>query len=177
MGGNVRVTIPSEACKESVDQHTTLQNQRDKLLNLRLADEIDETVFARKNTELRDREALLTRQLDSAAADTQRNSRLAEKAFELSQTLTDKWLTADVATKRRLLEITCLNFSLDGATLVPTIRKPFDILVKGQFVSSSRGDCRIFEPSDTLVDQYVRSYPLTPAAYLRDAAQLARRSA
>jgi len=56
------------------------------------------------------------------------------------QTLKDKWLNADVAAKRQLLEIVCLNFRLDGATLVPAIRKPFDVLAEGLLVSYSRGD-------------------------------------
>jgi hypothetical protein len=65
---------------------------------------------------------------------------LAVKVFEFSQTFADKWHSADYAEKRRILEIVCLNFRLDDATLVPEIRKPFDVLVKEQFVQSSRGD-------------------------------------
>jgi hypothetical protein len=33
-----------------------------------------------------------------------------------------------------------LNCTLDGVTLVPTIRKPFDVLAEGLLVSSSRAD-------------------------------------
>jgi hypothetical protein len=32
--------------------------------------------------------------------------------------------------KRRILEIICLNCSLNGITLVPEIRKPFDALAE-----------------------------------------------
>ena len=39
----------------SASLQDTLRNQQDRLLNLRLHDEIDEATFARKNTELRDR--------------------------------------------------------------------------------------------------------------------------
>ena len=52
----------------------------------------------------------------------------------------EKWVKADVAAKRQLLGFVRLNFSLDGATLVPDIRKPFDILAEGLSVSFSRGD-------------------------------------
>ena len=62
------------------------------------------------------------------------------KAFELSQQLRSKWLTADYAAKRRILEITCLNFSLDGVSLVPSIRRPFDMLAEGLDLKNSRGD-------------------------------------
>jgi site-specific DNA recombinase len=63
---------------------------------------------------------------------------LAVKVFKLSQTLTEKWLTADYATKRRILEIVCLNCRLEGASLCPTIRKPFDVLAEGLSIPSSR---------------------------------------
>ena len=62
------------------------------------------------------------------------------KAFELSQSLREKWLTADCDAKRRLLEIICLNWTLDDVSLVPTMRKPFDLLVKGLVSKDSRGD-------------------------------------
>jgi hypothetical protein len=39
-----------------------------------------------------------------------------------------------------LLEIVCSNLRFDGVTLVPAIRKPFDVLAEGLLVSSSRGD-------------------------------------
>jgi hypothetical protein len=35
---------------------------------------------------------------------------------------------ADYDAKRRILEIACLNCTLDGASLVPEIRKPFDVV-------------------------------------------------
>jgi site-specific DNA recombinase len=65
---------------------------------------------------------------------------LAAKVFELSQTLSETWLTADYATKRRILEIAFLNCRLDDATLVSTIRKPFDALAEGLISRNSRGD-------------------------------------
>ena len=73
---------------------------------------------------------------------------MAVKVFELSQALTSKWLAADIAEKRLLLEIICLNWTLDGVTLVPQMRKPFDMLAEGLLVSSSRGDRRLTFPND-----------------------------
>ena len=122
-------------------QLTSLRSKQERLLNLRLDDEIDEQTFASKSRELRDRLANLKNQLVRTEQPTSENSRLAEKAFELSQTLQAKWLTANLQQKRQLLDITCLNFSLDDVTLVPEIRKPFDVLAKGgQLVLSSRGE-------------------------------------
>ena len=65
---------------------------------------------------------------------------LAARVFELSQTLRQQWLTDDYAAKRRILEIVFLNCRLDGATLVPERRKPFDILTEGFVSEKSRGN-------------------------------------
>lgn len=121
-------------------QLSSLRNQQDRLLNLRLLDEIDESTFASKNNEIRDRIAQLDLQVEACDRGRAERAELAQKAFELSQTLEHKWVKADVAAKRQLLEIVCLNFSLDDVTLVPTIRKPFDVLRKQLSVPLSRGD-------------------------------------
>jgi site-specific DNA recombinase len=63
----------------------------------------------------------------------------AVKAFELSQSLRERWFKADLAAKRRILEIICLNFRLVDVTLVPEMRKPFDVLVEG-LISEERRD-------------------------------------
>ena len=119
---------------------TSLRTQQDRLLNLRLLGEIEADTFGRKNTELRDRVATLTLQLEASHRQRDEYADIAQKVFELSQSLTDRWVGAEYAEKRQILEMLCLNFSLDGATLVPTMRSPFDLLVEGRLVSSSRGD-------------------------------------
>jgi site-specific DNA recombinase len=64
---------------------------------------------------------------------------LASKVFELSQTLCQQWLTADYAAKRRILDFVFLNGRLEDVNLVPTMRKPFDVLAEGP-ISERRGD-------------------------------------
>ncbi len=117
-----------------------LRRQQDRLLNLRLLEEIETDTFAAKNTEFRDRIARLTLEVESADRGRAERSDIALKAFELSQTLTEKWVRADTDAKRHILEIICLNFRLDDVSLVPTMRKPFDVLVKGLSVQFSRGE-------------------------------------
>jgi site-specific DNA recombinase len=121
-------------------QITLLVNQQDRLVNLLIAEDIDRETYARKGTELQDKIASLKLQLDAIDRGHDEMSELALKVFELSQTLRQKWVTANYAEKRRILDIVCLNFELDGVTLVPTIRKPFDVLAEGLIVSSSRGE-------------------------------------
>jgi site-specific DNA recombinase len=121
-------------------QLSLLRQQHDRLLNLRLMGEIDERTMAEKAMELRDREANFKLQLDACDLGRHENGEIAVKAFEFSHNLRAKWLTAEYVVKRRYLEIVFLNFILDEVTLVPTTRKPFDILAEGLLVSSSRAD-------------------------------------
>ena len=121
-------------------QQTLLVQQQDRLLNLRLAEDIDQETFARKSTEIRDRLAAIKLQMDALDRGHDENAELASKVFELSQTLKQQWLTADYAAKRRILEIVFLNCRLDDVTLVPTMRKPFDVLAEGLLSKNSRGD-------------------------------------
>ena len=108
--------------------------------HLRLLEEIDADTFAEKNSALRDRTAEL--KLEIEACDRGRNETidLAIKAFELSQNLRSKWFASDFAAKRRILEIICLNWTLDGVSLVPEMRKPFDQVAEGLQKKDSRGD-------------------------------------
>jgi hypothetical protein len=68
-----------------------------------------------------------------------KTAELALKAFELSQTVRQPWLIADYDAKRRNPEIVCLDCKLDGASLVPRIREPFDLLAEGLLSENSRG--------------------------------------
>ena len=121
-------------------QLTLIHGQTDQLLNLRLLEEIDADTFAAKSTELRDLAARLKLQADALDRGHDEDADIAIKAFELSQSLMSKWLTADYAAKRRILEIVCLNWRLDDVTLIPTMRKPFDVLAEGLISAESRGD-------------------------------------
>jgi site-specific DNA recombinase len=58
-------------------------------------------------------------------------SELVINAFELSQKLEEKWVTAGGAEKRKILEILCLNLELMDVSLEFSIRKPFDLLSEG----------------------------------------------
>ncbi len=100
----------------------------------------DKEVYATKRTQLRDRLASIKLQRDALDRSHDEIADLASRVFELSQTLTQKWVTADVFEKRRILEIVFLNCTLVDVSLVPTIRKPFDVLAEGLVSKNSRGD-------------------------------------
>ena len=114
--------------------------KQERLLECRLGGEIDAETYAGKQTELRDRAAKLKLQIDILDRGHDENVDIAVRAFELSQSLREKWLTADFTTKRRILEILWLNCRLENATLRPTMRKPFDVLAEGLVSAESRGN-------------------------------------
>ena len=119
-------------------QQTRLDNQLAKLLDLRLAEEIDGTLFTRKRDDLQKEKDEVSLRIEAISRQYAENAELVINTFELSQRLKEKWLNADIAEKRQLLNIVGLNFFLDGVTLCPEMRKPFDILAKRPSVSSNR---------------------------------------
>ncbi|WP_146503033.1 recombinase family protein [Rubinisphaera italica] len=130
----------TEKVEDLQEQITRLNKQLDQLLNLRLLEEIDESTFASKHRELRDRISSMTLKVEAMNRSKSEKADVAVKAFELSQTLSEKWVNADTRAKRQILEILCLNFSLDDVTLVPEWRKPFDVLAEGLDSENSRDD-------------------------------------
>jgi site-specific DNA recombinase len=134
--------VKSFTCPSRLRTHrlAAIRKQEDELLNLRLLGEIESATFLAKRTNLRDRESCLNLQIEACDRGRHENADLAVKAFELSQTLPQRWVTADYGEKRRYLEIVVLNFSLDAVSLVPEWRKPFDVLAKGLSIQPSRGD-------------------------------------
>ena len=112
--------------------------EQDVLLNLRICEEIDKETLARKMPELRDQAADLRLSIDALDRSHDEKEDVAVKALELSKSLRERWVTADYSTKRRILAILCLNFSLDDVTLVPEWRKPFDMLAEGLDLKNSR---------------------------------------
>jgi len=130
----------AKKAKELQDELSRSREQQDRLLNLRMLEEITSDTYATKAQELRDQEAELKLLIERADRGRHEIIDLAIRAFELSQNLRTKWVTADYAEKRRILEIICLNWKLDGVSLVPTMRKPFDMLAEGLLRKECRGE-------------------------------------
>ena len=128
-----------QRAKSLQDELASVRQQQKRLVNHLLLEEIDPETYAEASTELRDRKAQLKLQIDGSDRELHEIIDIAVKAFELSQDLRAQWVKADYAAKRRILEITCLNFSLDGVSLVPVMRKPFDMLAEGLDLKNSRG--------------------------------------
>ena len=135
-----RQTDAARQTAEIRRQMTLLTKQQERLLNLRLLNEIDSDTFAAKNTELRDQRARLEFSLEQCGRNDAERDRIATRLFELSQTLENRWVSAGIGVKRQLLDIVCLNFSLEGKNLVPAVRKLFSVLTEDLESAESRGD-------------------------------------
>lgn len=124
---------------ELMKQRTKLIEQRDRLLNLRMVEEIDAKTYARKDEELRDKQAEVNAKIEGGERLQSENAEIALKVFELSQCLMDKWFNADIDAKREILKIICLNFSYDAVSLGYQMRKPFEILSKNAILKNGGG--------------------------------------
>ncbi len=107
---------------------------KDKLLDLRLDGELSEAAYRSKQGQLLNSEADLEGLLHNEAQAQTEGGDTAIKVLELSQALKERWLTADQGTKRLLLDLLCLNFTLEGKTLVPELRRPFSLLAEGLLI-------------------------------------------
>ncbi len=108
-----------------------VQRKKDELVRLRLSEDIEHATFTRNHEALHVQECELRATLDLESARQTENGAQAVQVFELAQDLTARWVAAEVATKRLLLDILCLNLVLEDQTLVPTLRRPFDLLAAG----------------------------------------------
>ena len=108
-----------------------VQRKKDELVRLRLSEDIEHATFTRNHEALHVQECELRATLDLESARQTENGAQAVQVFELAQDLTARWVAAEVPTKRLLLDILCLNLVLEDQTLVPTLRRPFDLLAAG----------------------------------------------
>ena len=114
-------------------QHEQVEGQLKSLLDLRIAAEITPEEYAAKRAELHDRQGALRLQLESTDRDDREVAELAIKAFELSQSLTERWLRANYDAKRTILGIMLESARLNSEKLEFSLRKPFDLLRDEKF--------------------------------------------
>ena len=105
---------------------------------MRIAADVDQETFARKQTELRDRLASITLQLEAVDRSRSELADVTIKVLEFSRALPEQCPTADYGTERRILEASAPNRGLHDGSLFRQMKKPFDVLAEGLLVPSSR---------------------------------------
>ena len=98
-------------------QHDSIETKLQSLLDLRIEGSIGQDEFVAKRLELQDRQAAVRLQLECADRDNDAVADLAIKAFEFSQTLTERWFTADYNAKRTILSIMLETVRLNSGNL------------------------------------------------------------
>ena len=115
-------------------QLTRLRNQQEQLLNLRLLEEIEADTFSAKGAELRERMDEIKLQMEIQDRNQAERIEIAERVFELSQTLESRWVEGDYRAKREILEFVCSNYLFDGVSLCFEMKQPLLHLAKGAAV-------------------------------------------
>jgi len=98
-------------------QHDSIETKLQSLLDLRIEGSIGQDEFVAKRLELQDRQAAVRLQLECSDRDNDAVADLAIKAFEFSQTLTERWFTADYNAKRTILSIMLETVRLNSGNL------------------------------------------------------------
>jgi len=91
---------------------------------------IDAELFQRVRKVLKADETQAKIALDNHSRASEASTDLGVRVLELAQRAYSLWLRQDHEEREKLVSILCLNLTLDGVSLVPTWRKPFDLLAK-----------------------------------------------
>jgi DNA invertase Pin-like site-specific DNA recombinase len=113
---------------ELLRQKDRVEAKMQALLELRIEGEITHEEFAAKRGQMQDRQAAIRLQLECTDRDDDQVADLAIKAFELSQSLAERWVKADYDAKRTILSVMLETVRLNCGNLEFTPRKPFDLL-------------------------------------------------
>jgi len=112
-------------------QLTEVKNQQAELLRLRIASEITSDDFSAMKAEIQAREANLKLQVEAAEQKHTKGTQVVHQVLHLVQTLPSRWSGMGVSAKRQTLDTLFTSLRLDGTSLVPTMRRPFDVLIGG----------------------------------------------
>jgi len=126
---------------------SAIRTRMDQIYEDKLDGKINEEFWQRKQSECREQERLLEAQLSSIQKSISKENILSvERIFELANKAHSLYLSRDSADRGRLLKSVLLNCTTDGTTLLPTYRKPFNLIferVKTEDWSACYG---VFEP-------------------------------
>jgi site-specific DNA recombinase len=113
-------------------QNANVATRLHNLLELRLAGDISQEVHRAKQQSLQQQQDEILAQLESLDRRSDEIADAAIAAFELSQGLKEKWLTAKYAAKKTILGIIVREARLNSEGLQFSLRKPFDLLAEGE---------------------------------------------
>jgi hypothetical protein len=116
-----------------------LTTMQDRLLNAYLAGTIEEVIYKVKAAELKSEFSKTDESLATLGDVDPAKGEVAMAIFDFTQKAAERWLGSNTTVRREILDLVCLNRSLNDVNLVTTKRKPFDVIV-GFNLGKSRGD-------------------------------------
>ncbi|MEZ5989854.1 MAG: recombinase family protein [Planctomycetota bacterium] len=119
---------------------TEVQEHRRRAVLLRMANEIREADLAIEQEHADHEESVLLSQLKAESRADSGEGHTAAKAFLLSQALEERWVRANLASKRLILSLVSLNLVLRPGSLEIEARAPFGLLVQGAEERSDRSE-------------------------------------
>lgn len=117
-----------------------LATMQDRLLNAFLAGTVEEAVYKAKSNELKAETVKAEESLAALGDVDPTRGEIALAIFDFTQNAAERWQGSNNAVRREVLDLVCLNRSLNDVSLVTTKRKPFDIFAERLDLKNSRGD-------------------------------------
>jgi site-specific DNA recombinase len=112
-------------------EHTEIQAKLDRLMDLRLNDELTKEEFESNKRRLKDRQYELTDLINTYDKADDEFTKRMEWLLTLTHKAPELWAGSTISQKRELLNFLFANLKLKGATLCYELRKPFDDFLDG----------------------------------------------
>lgn len=111
-------------------QYERTNNRINRLFDMRMDKEIDETDFKTKEGEYKAQLIGIKTQIDSAKAVNPNFYEDGCKTLELSNRLYSMYVKASYEEKAKILKAVASNYTINDITIAPTYRKPFSLFAK-----------------------------------------------
>ena len=111
-------------------QYERTNNRINRLFDMRMDKEIDESDFKTKENEYKTQLIEIKAQVDSAKAVNPNFYEDGCKTLELSNRLYSMYVKANYEEKAKILKAVASNYSINDVTIIPTYRKPFSLFAK-----------------------------------------------
>lgn len=111
-------------------QYERANNRINRLFDLRMDKEIDQTDFKTKENEYKTQLIEIKAQIDSAKAVNPNFYEDGCRTLELSNRLYIQYVKASYEEKAKILKTIASNYTINDVTIVPTYRKPFLLFAK-----------------------------------------------
>ena len=123
--------LHKETCLSLEDQYNKLENRIEKMYEDHLDGKINEDFFKRKHGEYRREQTNIQTRLNKLKGADEDYYITATYLLKLANKASKIFESSELETKRQLIKLVLQNPVVNDTTLTATIRKPFNLIVKG----------------------------------------------